>query len=107
MPSRYEPCGLAQMIAMRYGCVPLVHATGGLKDTVQEGWNGFLFQAAEPEALEETLRRAFPIYNSPERWAHFQRSGMLADFSWPRSAGQYAIIYRSLISDMTLDGGVG
>ena len=107
MPSRYEPCGLAQMIAMRYGWVTLVHATGGLKDTVQEGWNGFLFQAAEPEALEETLRRAFPIYNSPERWAHFQRSGMLADFSWPRSAGQYAIIYRSLISDMTLDGGVG
>ena len=50
MPSRYEPCGLAQMIAMRYGCVPVVHATGGLKDTVQEGKTGFLFQAAEVDS---------------------------------------------------------
>ncbi len=99
MPSRYEPCGLAQMIAMRYGCVPVVHATGGLKDTVQEGKTGFLFQAAEVDSLMETLRRALPVYASPERWAHFQRSGMQTDFSWPRSAAQYGIIYRSLTSD--------
>jgi starch synthase len=99
MPSRYEPCGLAQMIAMRYGCVPVVHATGGLKDTVQEGKTGFLFQNADADSMQETLRRALPVYASPERWVHFQRSGMLADFSWPRSAAKYAIIYRSLTSD--------
>jgi starch synthase len=98
MPSRYEPCGLAQ-IAMRYGCVPVVHATGGLKDTVQEGKNGFLFQRAEAGSMVEALRRALSVYESPEKWERFQRSGMKEDFSWPRSAAQYAIIYRSLASN--------
>jgi starch synthase len=99
MPSRYEPCGLAQMIAMRYGCVPVVHATGGLKDTVQEGITGFLFQTAEAGSMLEALRRALSVYASPEKWERFQRNGMLEDFSWARSARQYAIIYRSLTSD--------
>ena len=65
MPSRYEPCGLAQMIAMRYGCVPVVHATGGLKDTVHEGKTGFLFQAAEAGSMLEALRRALSVYARP------------------------------------------
>ncbi len=90
MPSRYEPCGLAQMIAMRYGCVPVVHATGGLKDTVHEGKTGFLFQAAEAGSMLEALRRALSVYASPEKWEHFQHNGMLEDFSWSRSAAQYA-----------------
>jgi starch synthase len=99
MPSRYEPCGLAQMIAMRYGCVPVVHATGGLKDTVKEGKTGFLFEKEEPSALLEALRRALDAYADPEKWAGFQRNGMAEDFSWTHSAAQYAALYRSLLAD--------
>lgn len=98
MPSRYEPCGLAQMIAMRYGCVPVVRATGGLKDTVQDGITGFLFQGADPGSMCETLKHALLAYSKPEKWQHFQRKAMKQDFSWERSARQYTVIYRSLIS---------
>ncbi|MCX6038820.1 MAG: glycosyltransferase, partial [Chloroflexi bacterium] len=100
MPSRYEPCGLAQMIAMRYGCVPVVRATGGLKDTVQEGRTGFLFQEAAAGSMLDALERALTVYARPEKWQHFQSNGLKEDFSWPRSARQYAIIYRSLMSDL-------
>jgi len=98
MPSRYEPCGLAQMIAMHYGCVPVVRTTGGLKDTVQEGKTGFLFDKALPESLAEALTRALSVYANPEKWRRFQRNGMKEDFSWTKSARQYAILYRSLIT---------
>jgi starch synthase len=84
------------MIAMRYGCVPVVRATGGLKDTVAEGKTGFLFQAAQPAAMQEALRRALVVYASPVNWENFQRNGMAEDFSWTRSAVQYAELYRSL-----------
>ncbi len=97
MPSRYEPCGLAQMIAMRYGCVPVVRATGGLKDTVTDGKTGFLFQLAQPVAMQEALRRALAVYASPDNWEQFQRHGMAEDFSWRRSAAQYAGLYQSLM----------
>ena len=99
MPSRYEPCGLAQMIAMRYGCVPVVHATGGLKDTVEEGKTGFLFQKEEATDMVDVLRQALSTYASPEMWEQFQRNGMTEDFSWSRSAARYAELYRSLILD--------
>jgi len=104
MPSRYEPCGLAQMIAMRYGCVPIVRTTGGLKDTVQEGRTGFLFEKPAAEAMAEAVARALTIYASPAKWRRFQRNGMKEDFSWPRSALQYALIYRSLIPDARFQG---
>jgi starch synthase len=96
MPSRYEPCGLAQMIAMRYGAVPVVHATGGLKDTVQAGVTGFLFEHARAEALLEAIRRALQGFANPVSWQEYQRSGMEQDFSWTKSARQYASIYHSL-----------
>jgi len=96
MPSRYEPCGLAQMIAMRYGSVPVVHSTGGLKDTVQEGRNGFLFPTADAAAMLEALDRAFSIFDNPAEWERIQRNGMQEDFSWPRSAAQYSAIYHAL-----------
>jgi starch synthase len=99
MPSRYEPCGLAQMIAMRYGCVPLVHATGGLKDTVQEGRTGFLFQEAVPDSMVAALVRALAVFAEPGQWQQFQRNDMKEDFSWTRSASQYASIYNYLMSD--------
>ncbi len=98
MSSRYEPCGLAQMIAMHYGCLPIVHATGGLKDTVREARTGFLFPDAEPASMTGALIRALKAYTNPERWARYQRRGMAEDFSWERSARQYARLYRSSTS---------
>ncbi len=97
MPSRYEPCGLAQMIAMRYGAVPVVRATGGLKDTVFEGKNGFLFQDATPESLLAVLSKAFDSFTNREEWDQIQCNGMTADFSWERSALSYANIYLTLL----------
>jgi len=96
MPSRYEPCGLSQMIAMRYGNIPVVHATGGLKDTVLEGKTGFVFEDSSPESQADTIRRALKVFAEPGKWLSFQRSGMKQDFSWIRSAIQYSILYRSI-----------
>ena len=96
MPSRYEPCGLAQMIAMRYGCVPVVRATGGLKDTVAEGQTGFRFEEATSEALVEALRRALATYPEQAEWQKLQRNGMEQDSSWTKSAQQYRTVYHSL-----------
>jgi starch synthase len=98
MPSRYEPCGLAQMIAMRYGCVPVVRATGGLKDTVEEGRTGFLFEKDSSENLSEAIQRAFGVFINPDRWQRYQRNAMGEDFSWSKSARQYALLYRALTS---------
>jgi starch synthase len=95
MPSRYEPCGLAQMIAMRYGCVPLVHATGGLKDTVVEDKTGYLFSDALAGSMAETMVRALSDYVKGEKWQLFQQAGMKQDFSWSNSARQYADVYLS------------
>jgi len=99
MPSRYEPCGLAQMIAMRYGCVPVVHATGGLRDTVRDGKTGFTFQEATATSMEEGIFRALSSHASPEIWKKLQSRGMHEDFSWQQSARKYARIYRSLRFD--------
>jgi starch synthase len=101
MPSRYEPCGLAQMIAMRYGCVPLVRETGGLGDTVSpytdlSKGTGFLFLEASPQAFADTLAEALALYESKDRWLALQRNGMAQDFSWERSARAYEALYRRL-----------
>jgi len=98
MPSRYEPCGLAQMIAMRYGSVPVVRATGGLKDTVQEGETGFLFEQESPEAMREAISMAVTLFSSKERWQKVQTMGMSSDFSWLNSAVKYRDIYLQLVS---------
>jgi len=100
MPSRYEPCGLAQMIAMRYGCVPLARAVGGLRDTIIDSPDpgistGFLFQNASPHALASAVRRALAEYHNPDEWQARQILGMQQDFSWQRSAIDYANIYQS------------
>jgi starch synthase len=98
MPSRYEPCGLAQMIAMRYGAVPVARATGGLRDTIAEGVTGFLFTDASPAVMAGTLRRAIKSFKKPENWQKIQRAGMTRNFSWQVSARQYADLYYSLLS---------
>jgi starch synthase len=92
IPSRYEPCGLAQMIAMRYGCVPVVRRTGGLADTVTDagdpGGSGLMFD--EFHAWERALR----VYAQGPKWGQLQRNGMGRDFSWAKSAMEYAALYQ-------------
>lgn len=97
MPSRYEPCGLAQMIAMRYGAVPVARATGGLRDTIAEGYSGFLFTDASPAVMAGALRRAIKTFQQPEKWQAIQRAGMGENFSWQVSARQYADLYQTLL----------
>jgi starch synthase len=99
MPSRFEPCGLGQMIAMRYGSVPVVRATGGLADTVQNGATGFTFADYSSEAFWQALQRALHIYRvDRESWRAIQRQGMTTDFSWQRSARGYQQLYEWAIA---------
>ncbi|HEX5768385.1 MAG TPA: glycogen synthase GlgA [Burkholderiales bacterium] len=96
MPSRFEPCGLNQMYSQRYGTPPVVRATGGLADTVQEGETGFLFESAEASALAAAVRRALAARRDPDRWREIQRAGMQRDFSWSAAARRYAALYSGL-----------
>lgn len=100
MPSKFEPCGLGQMIALRYGTIPVVRATGGLKDTVHEfdpisgKGNGFTFGEYTGSALVKTLNRAVRLYREqPDAWRLLMRNAMQADFSWHKSAEKYVEIY--------------
>ncbi len=97
MPSRYEPCGLSQMIAMRYGCVPIVRAAGGLNDTVQHGETGFVFQKAHHMSLMAAIKSAFKVFSDHEKWQVIQRAGMAQDLSWENSAKKYLELYQSII----------
>lgn len=102
IPSRYEPCGLIQMIAMRYGCIPVARATGGLQDTIHDydrGRNstGFLFEQANPQAMAATLERAIAAYSDKRRWPYLQKRGMRKDFSWKKSAARYFNLYQSMV----------
>ena len=97
MPSRYEPCGLSQMIAMRYGCVPVVRAAGGLNDTVKHGQTGFVFEKAHHMSLVAAIKSAFKVFAEREKWQAIQRAGMAQDFSWENSARKYLELYQSLI----------
>jgi starch synthase len=104
IPSRYEPCGLVQMIAMRYGCVPIARATGGLKDTIRDfsasaESTGFLFAWDTPTALGATIRRALQLFKDEEEWRAIQLRGMAEDFSWERSAREYLALYKRLVSN--------
>ncbi|MEO5887689.1 MAG: glycogen/starch synthase [Anaerolineales bacterium] len=97
MPSRYEPCGISQMIAMRYGCVPLVRAVGGLRDTVIDGETGFVFVDAKVKSFNDAVKRALTLYPYRSRWLNLQKAGMARDFSWPISARKYFELYRKLV----------
>ena len=102
MPSRYEPCGLGQLIALRYGTVPVVRATGGLDDTI-ENWDphtrkgtGFKFTEYSGDALLATIRQALQAYRDHENWQALMRNGMNKDFSWNASAKEYVRIYEKV-----------
>jgi starch synthase len=102
IPSRYEPCGLTQMIAMLYGCVPLARGVGGLKDTISDEGEetpqtGFLFEHADETDLVATLLRSLSVYELKKDWRLIQKNGMSQDFSWERSANQYINIYNQII----------
>lgn len=106
VPSRFEPCGLTQLYALRYGCVPIVARTGGLADTVIDAnlaavstgvATGIQFDGATPAALKAALDRAAALWHAPATWQQLQRAGMKQDFSWARSGAAYAALYRGLM----------
>ena len=103
MPSQFEPCGLNQMYSMRYGTVPVVHAVGGLADTVSDyapkrpKATGFVFEDYTAAALMDALKRALALFKDRKKWRTLQATGMRQDFSWDRSAAEYVKIYERLL----------
>ncbi|MGE5626088.1 MAG: glycogen synthase GlgA [Bacillota bacterium] len=98
MPSRFEPCGLSQLYAMRYGALPVVHRTGGLADTVTDAVRGkratgFSFDQPTPAALTAALKRTVALHRRPAAWRHLIRTAMRQDFSWEKSAREYLKVY--------------
>jgi starch synthase len=102
MPSRFEPCGLNQLYSLRYGTIPIVRATGGLDDTVEDydeatgRGTGFKFKDYTPPALRRAVERAIAIFRTPDAWREIQRTGMRLDHSWDASAREYVKVYRAL-----------
>ncbi len=102
MPSHFEPCGLSQLISMRYGTIPVANRTGGLRDTVEEydevqtTGTGFLSDFKAGVHFDEALSRALSFYHQPEHWKALIRNGMKRDSSWSRSAKEYEQLYASL-----------
>jgi starch synthase len=100
MPSRYEPCGLNQLYSLRYGTVPVVRATGGLDDTVEDvtvaGGTGFKFKNYKSGEMLKALQRAVHAYSDTSLWRKIMKAGMAKDFSWESSAKKYLQVYRSV-----------
>jgi len=99
MPSRFEPCGLNQIYSLKYGTIPVVRATGGLDDTVQE-WDpekktgtGFKFEAYEPQALLDSIDRALAAFYDKTQWRTLMENGMAQNFSWEKPAREYVAAY--------------
>ncbi len=107
IPSRFEPCGLTQLYALRYGCVPVVARVGGLADTVIDAneaavnagvATGVVFAPSDPLALHGAINRAVALHRDKAAWQAMQRAGMRSDVSWTHSAARYAALYRSLLA---------
>ena len=101
MPSQSEPCGLSQMFALRYGSIPVVRATGGLRDSVQDSGdnegNGFVFEEYNAHSMLHTIKRALDGYQDKDGWAILRKRAMECDYSWGRSANEYIKLYKALI----------
>jgi starch synthase len=114
VPSRFEPCGLTQLYALRYGCVPVVARTGGLSETIIDANDaalhahvatGIQFAPIDEDGLRHALRRTFRLYRLRRVWEGLRRQGMKTDCSWHRSAARYAELYSELLNpDMRLVG---
>ena len=104
MPSNYEPCGIGQLIAMRYGAAPVVRETGGLKDTVQQydkytkQGNGFVFSNYNAHEMMYALKRALSTYAQFEVWLQISSNAMNSDYSWKNAAKEYIELYTKLIN---------
>jgi starch synthase len=97
MPSRFEPCGLSQMYAQRFGSLPIGRQTGGLAETITDGETGFLFEQPSRESLLSAIRRAFSAFVAKDRLDSMRRSAMARSFSWDLSAACYSALYRKLV----------
>jgi starch synthase len=108
MPSRFEPCGLGQLLALRYGSIPIVRETGGLKDTVSnfdpltQNGNGFTFEKYDALAMYTAIVRAVETYQYEDVWHILVQRAMSADFSWKSSAAKYVELYRKALSNMAM-----
>ncbi len=104
MPSRYEPCGLGQLMCLRYGTIPIVRSTGGLKDTIQDfdadrkRGNGFAFTDYESSELYKTIKRALKVYMDSKTWQALVKKAMGCDCSWENSAARYVDLYKKAFS---------
>ncbi len=103
MPSRFEPCGLGQLISLRYGTIPIVRGTGGLLDTItdytenSEEGNGFIFNHFNESDMIDSIERALSVYRNHEEWLNLIRTGMRMDFSWKKSSKVYLKHYKMLL----------
>jgi starch synthase len=97
MPSRFEPCGTVQLLAQRYGTLPVAREVGGLADTIRDGRDGFTFAEATPDALVGSVRRAVGAYRTPALWRRMQRDAMAKDLSWTSCTQLYVDLYRHLL----------
>src|SRR6202043_2999860 len=98
MPSRFEPCGLSQMYAQKFGSLPIGHQTGGLSETITDGETGFLFSQPSTESFLGGIRRAFTTFMAKDRLNSMRRSAMARSFSWGVSAALYGALYRKALS---------
>jgi starch synthase len=107
MPSIFEPCGIGQLIALRYGTIPIVRETGGLKDTVTSydelntHGNGFTFANINAHDMLYTIRRAIAYFNNKQEWTRIRKNAMECDNSWKKSALQYVNLYDKLLGRET------
>jgi len=108
MPSRYEPCGLGQLIALRYGCIPIARKTGGLVDVIHDfepltsRGTGFLFSDYTPSAMQDAIKRALCVYTEKDKLHKMIIDGMKMDFSWKKSAERYIELYNTAIKKKRL-----
>ena len=102
MPSRYEPCGLSQMYAQRFGSLPVARNTGGLADTIENGVTGFLFDESTVASYEQALKRAFKVFSYPALFNAMRCRAMAAPFNWCKAVEPYAELYEQLVAKSLL-----